>query len=526
MKGYKHITCRLYGSGFGGYISKYFYHISTLSQFLSKSSQNHNYGKNGLLIKIVSTLFLFISTIFQSNSQNLNQYLEQAIQNNPGLQASFIQYQASLEKVNQVSLENPQLNIGVFTRPMELLMGNQRAEASIMQMFPWFGMLKTQKDETTLMAEAQYESFRAERNKVLFQVKETYFQLLQLQHTIDISQANLDILKILEDLAIVRYQGGNTSDAVSSVSKALRNSSPGTGSISISDGMEMAGGSNSSNTMGQSAGSAGMNAMSSGSGQGKLTDILRLQVQIKALESELVQLEVNKRPLIARFNQLLGREKNEAIVIEAQENLRNINGWEETYLDSILIYNPMLLMLDKESLAYQKQAEMAKLEGMPMLGAGLNYMMFSPRPESGMIGGMDGMEYMPSGMGRNMVMPMVTMTLPIYRKKYKSMQTEATYWVESVNNQKQDLENYLTTEFETIMVSIQDKERKLLLLKEQIELMEQTLDISVTSYATDGSSFEEILSIQRELLDFRLEKLNTEIERQLIFARLENLIGV
>jgi outer membrane protein TolC len=508
MKTVLKIFCRL----ISGFLGKGF---CVLSQYPSISNI-HQY-----------LILLLILVSVNGYSQNLNQYLEQAIHNNPGLQASFKQYQASLEKVNQVSLENPQLNIGVFTRPMELLMGNQRAEASIMQMFPWFGMLKTQKDEALLMAEARYEAFRQERNRVIFQVKETYFQLVQLQHTIDISQANLEILKILEEVAIIRYQGGNTAEAVSSVSKAIRNANPASSSTTpTSDGMGMAGGSNSSSTMGQSAGSSGMNTMSSGSGPGKLTDILRLQVQIKALESELVQLEVNKRPLIARFNQLLGREKNEAVVIEVQENLRNLNGWEETYLDSILVYNPMLLMLDKESLAYQKQAEMAKLEGMPMLGAGLNYMMFSPRPESGMIGGMDGMEYMPSGMGRNMIMPMVTMTLPIYRKKYKSMQTEATYWMESVNNQRQDLENYLTTEFETIIVSIQDKDRKLLLLEEQIELMEQTLDISITSYATEGSSFEEILSIQRELLDFRLEKLNTEIERQLAFARLENLIGV
>jgi outer membrane protein TolC len=507
MKTVLKIFCRL----ISGFLGKGF---CVLSQYPSISNI-HQY-----------LILLLILVSVNGYSQNLNQYLEQAIHNNPSLQASFKQYQASLEKVNQVSLENPQLNIGVFTRPMELLMGNQRAEASIMQMFPWFGMLKTQKDEALLMAEARYEAFREERNRVGFQVKETYFQLIQLEHTIDISQANLEILKILEEVAIIRYQGGNTAEAVSSVSKAIRNTNPATSSPNNSDGMGMAGASNSSSTMGQSAGSAGMNTMSSGSGPGKLTDILRLQVQIKALESELAQLEVNKRPLIARFNQLLGREKNEAVVIEVQENLRNLNGWEETYLDSILVYNPMLLMLDKESLAYQKQAEMAKLEGMPMLGAGLNYMMFSPRPESGMIGGMDGMEYMPSGMGRNMIMPMVTMTLPIYRKKYKSMQTEATYWMESVNNQKQDLENYLTTEFETIIVSIQDKDRKLLLLEEQIELMEQTLDISVTSYATEGSSFEEILSIQRELLDFRLEKLNTEIERQLAFARLENLIGV
>jgi outer membrane protein TolC len=471
-------------------------------------------------------ILLPLMVSLNGNSQTLNQYLEQAINNNPGLQASFKQYQASLEKVNQVSLENPQLNIGVFTRPMELLMGNQRAEASVMQMFPWFGMLKTQKDETTLMAEAQYEYFREERNKVLFRVKETYFQLLRLQHTIDISQANLDILNILEELAIVRYQGGNTSGAVSSVSQALRNSGPVKSPISTSNGMAMKEGGNTSNSMGQSTPSGEMNTMSSGSGSGKLTDILRLQVQIKALESEIAQLEVNKKPLIAKFNQLLGKGRNETVLIEEQENIRNINGFEEPYLDSILTHNPMLLMLDKEALAYRKQAEMAKLEGMPMLGAGVSYMMFSQRPESGMIGGMEGMAYMPSGMGRNMVMPMVTMTLPIYRKKYKSMELEATYWMESTQNQRQELENFLTTEFEAVLASIKDSDRKLLLLEEQIELMKQTLDISVTSYATEGSSFEEILSIQRELLDFRLEKLNTEIERQMNFARLENLIGV
>ncbi|MFD2202746.1 TolC family protein [Shivajiella indica] len=472
-------------------------------------------------------LFLIVFMVIQigaSNAQILDNYIKEAVENNLGLQASFKQYQVSLEKVNQVSLDNPQLNIGIYTRPMELLMGNQRAEASIMQMFPWFGMLKTQKDEATLMAEAQYEAFREERNRLVFQVKDTYFQLLQLQHTIDITQENLEILKVLEELAIVRYQGGNTSGTVSSLSKVLGNSNPSSGATAQSDGMNMAGSSSSSAPMGQNTAGNGMNSMPSSSG--KLTDVLRLQVQIKALESELSQLEVNKRPLVTKFNQLIGRERNEDVEIAAQENLTNINGWEEVYLDSILLNNPMLMMLEKESLAYRKQAEMAKLEGSPMLGAGLNYMVFSPRPESGMIGGMDGMEYMPSGMGNNMVMPMVSMTLPIYRKKYKSMQSEAILWMESSQKQKIELENLLATEFETISTSIKDSERKLKLLEEQIELMQQTLEISVTSYSSEGSSMEEIFSIQRELLDFKLEKLTTEIERQVAIARLESLIGI
>lgn len=481
--------------------------------------------ENGKVLRIISTIFLLISTIFQLQSQTLDQYLEEAAENNPGLQASFKGYQASLEKTNQVSLESPQLNIGVFTRPMELLMGNQRAEASVMQMFPWFGMLRTQKDEATLMAEAKYEEFRQQRNVLLYQVKETYFQLQQLQNTIDITLSNLEILRSLEQLAIIRYQGGSTSEAVSSVSSAVRRPTRGSQQGSGDDGMGMGGGGSSATSSGQSSGAA-MNSMGSGGGSGKLTDVLRLQVQIKALESDLEQLEVDKRPLTVRFNQLLGRDKNEVVAIESQLESQKAMGWEVEMLEQILETNPMLLMLEKEGFAYQKQGEMAKLEGKPMFGLGLNYMVFSPRPEMGVPGGMGGMDYMPAGMGNNMVMPMATVSLPIYRKKYKAMEAESKLYWEANERQKEDLQRNLETEFETILVSIKDADRKIRLLQDQIELTEQTLELSVTSYATEGSSFEEILSIQRELLDFRLNLLNTKIEREIQLARLEILVGV
>lgn len=396
-----------------------------------------------------------------------------------------------------------------------------------MQMFPWFGMLKTQKDEATLMAEAKYEEFRQQRNILFFQVKETYFLLQQLQNTIEITESNLDILKSLEELAIIRYQGGNTSEAVSSVSSAVQRPSRRSQEGS-DDGMGMGGGGSGSSTgMNQSSGSSSsMSSMGSGSGSGKLTDVLRLQVQIKALESDLQQLEVDKRPLSVRFNQLLGRDKNESVNIETDISTQKEMGWEIAMLENILETNPMLLMLEKEGLVYQKQGEMAKLEGKPMFGLGLNYMMFSPRPESGMIGGGNSMDYMPAGMGNNMVMPMATVSLPIYRKKYKAMETESKLYWEANERQKEDLQRNLETEFESILASLKDADRKIKLLEEQIELMEQTMELSLTSYATEGSSFEEILNIQRELLEFRLNALNTRIEREVAFARMETLVGL
>lgn len=484
--------------------------------------------RKGLIGRYISILFLFISILFQSSAQTLDDYLEIAAENNPSLQGSFKVYQASLEKSNQVSLENPQLNIGVFTRPMELLMGNQRAEASVMQMFPWFGMLKTQKDEATLMAEAKYEEFRQQRNVLLYQVKETYFQLQQLQNTIDITVSNLEILRSLERLAIIRYQGGNTAEAISSVSSAVRRPARGGQSGGSDDGMGMGGTSaGSASSMSQPSRSASaMSGMGSASGSGKLTDVLRLQVQIKALESDLQQMEVDKRPLLVRFNQLIGRDNNETVNIESQMETQNEIGWEVAMLEQILESNPMLLMLEKEGLAYQKQGEMARLEGKPMFGLGINYMVFSPRPESGMVGGMDGMYYMPAGMGNNMVMPMATLTLPIYRKKYKSMEAESKLYWEANERQKEDLQRNLETQFETILASIKDADRKIQLLEEQIQLTEQTLELAVTAYATEGSSFEEILNIQRELLDFRLNALNIKIDKEIAFASLETLVGL
>ena len=88
-------------------------------------------------------------------------YLEIAAKNNPGVLQKFTEYKASLQKIPQVgSLPDPELSMGVFLKPMELVGGNQVADFRLMQMFPWFGVLKNAKDEMSLMAKAKFELFR------------------------------------------------------------------------------------------------------------------------------------------------------------------------------------------------------------------------------------------------------------------------------------------------------------------------------------------------------------------------------
>jgi len=55
---------------------------------------------------------------------------------------------------------------------MELVNGNQLADIRLMQMFPWFGVLKYAKDEMSLMAKAKFELFRDSKLQVFMTFSE------------------------------------------------------------------------------------------------------------------------------------------------------------------------------------------------------------------------------------------------------------------------------------------------------------------------------------------------------------------
>ncbi|WP_226388973.1 TolC family protein [Penaeicola halotolerans] len=147
-----------------------------------------------------------------AQDSKLQDYLKQTAENNPQLKASFDRYMASLEQVPQVgALPDPELTFGYFIQPMEILMGNQRGQVSIMQMFPWFGMLKTQKSEAAAMARANYEAFRNNKNELYFQVKTAYYELYRIEKEISFNEKNLALLETIERVAVTKYEGESGS---------------------------------------------------------------------------------------------------------------------------------------------------------------------------------------------------------------------------------------------------------------------------------------------------------------------------
>ena len=72
------------------------------------------------------------SVSVQPSVDSLSHYLEQAARSNPQVNADFMLYKASLEKIPQAgAFADPELEIGFFVKPMETLMGKQIADFTL-----------------------------------------------------------------------------------------------------------------------------------------------------------------------------------------------------------------------------------------------------------------------------------------------------------------------------------------------------------------------------------------------------------
>jgi outer membrane protein TolC len=387
-------------------------------------------------------------------------------------------------------------------------MGNQRLDIQLMQMFPWFGILKTQKSEAASMASAKYELFRNAKNNLFFQVKNTSYQLYELQQEERIVSENLEILRIYERLALIRFESGTGSGSSSGGASKSMNSAQ----INTSSTSSMGGGMNTPAGSAQAPKQSMSPAASMGASKSGMSDVLRIRMEIRDLENELALLQSSKVPLQAEFNQLLNRDYLTPIEITEKLNEVVLSLNSIALLDSISENNPMLKMLDAEVDAYQSQKEMARLTARPMIGVGINYIPFSPRMENGMQMG-----------GGDMMMPMLTLSLPIYGKKYQAMAKEADLLQQSVRLRKESLTNQLTTQWSIVIRDLEDANRRTALYKEQTALARQTLNVLIASYSANGSEFEEVLRVQQQLLTYELKHITAIINQHTAVAQLELL---
>lgn len=243
-------------------------------------------------------------------------------------------------------------------------------------------------------------------------------------------------------------------------------------------------------------------------------DVLRIQMDRLALENRLALLRDNQALLRSKLNGLLNRPLDTEIVLADSLDVRVLPVMLTDIPDSIVSQNPLLQMLKKKERALLEQKNVRQKMGLPTIGVGVQYGILNARE-----GNTNAMN------GRDMVMPMVSVRIPLWRKKYRAAVEEVDLERAGIEAKSQDTENDLLVSFEESKRDLAQATRRRVLYDRQATLAQQALGILTAAYGAGGEDIEDVLRMQLRLLDFRLNAVQALVDHNVAVAMMERLMG-
>ena len=248
------------------------------------------------------------------------------------------------------------------------------------------------------------------------------------------------------------------------------------------------------------------------SGKGAMVDVIRIDIKRNESETNIQLLKDQMQQLQVDFNSLLNARLNGIITIP--DSLPLVENNIPIEKDSLFISSPKLLGLDKKMKSFEEQKKVVKKDGYPMIGLGLDYSIISKRDVPGL-----------EMNGQDAIMPMLTVTLPIFRKKYNAMQKEVDYMLEAIKFDKQAVNNMLQSKYSMSNYNVSKAKSLKELYKKQTERTKQAISLLIAAYSNSGTDFEEILRMNQDLLMLQTATVSANKNQFIAQANIDYLIS-
>lgn len=121
----------------------------------------------------------------------LTQYLDEAARAHPALRSLHAMWLAQMERIPQATaLDDPMFTFGQFIRS-----DSARFRLAIGQQFPWFGVRRLRGEREAIVADALLAEMAAQRNRLIADVKQAYYEYAYLAAEQAVFRSQLDILE-------------------------------------------------------------------------------------------------------------------------------------------------------------------------------------------------------------------------------------------------------------------------------------------------------------------------------------------
>lgn len=205
--------------------------------------------------------------------------------------------------------------------------------------------------------------------------------------------------------------------------------------------------------------------------KGSMVDVARAEIEKNkaSLQIDIIELKISN--LKEALNRMVQRAPNTPIDLVLIDDFVMV---EEVALEE----HPEMKAATTKQEEMELLTAVAKKEASPQLGIGVDYMQMNPIHHE--------------------FMPMVSLTIPIYRKKYRAKIEETTLLRKAYDQEKEALriEHYRARDAVKSQLQQLGKERAL--YESQIDRLKKAKELLLTYYSTSGSDFEELIRLQQE----------------------------
>ncbi len=230
-------------------------------------------------------------------------------------------------------------------------------------------------------------------------------------------------------------------------------------------------------------------------GKASVVDVLRLQMrqnELEQLKQVLAQQYITEQ---TAFNNLLNRDN--AIAINVLGKLTIPLEDFEVNSENLLLH-PELLKYDKRYQSVEQSEVLNQKKSNPMVGFGLDYVNVAKRPNLNF-----------SDNGKDIVMPMLSVSIPIFNNSYKSKTKQNQLEQEELLAEKQERLNLLKTILDEAINKRFSARIRFETQGKNIKQAKKAEEVLMKNYETGTINFKDMLDIQELQLKFQMNQIES-----------------
>ena len=241
------------------------------------------------------------------------------------------------------------------------------------------------------------------------------------------------------------------------------------------------------------------------SGKSIASDVLKLRINIESLQQQLPLIDEEKQRYTAQINEATHQPIDGSITIQMPHLTVSSPTLDlSQYEQKIAANHPLIKALDWRIEASHKTVILNTLNGKPSLGVGVDYSRVSGRTDA-----------FPIDNGRDILIPKVMVSIPLYRKKFTAKKKEETLKQDAMALQKESLTQKMMGRIQRFLSNYETAILRHELAQKQQTLSESAYEILLAEYRSNGNRFDELIALQNDRLRYEIDQVTAVVQSHL-----------